>query len=253
MRWAAIGLPFRHALKKGDTAMSAVEPVRIDPELLKKHPESWIELTQPGGLGKRMKEIGVTGQGFQLLHDHPQATAMLVEALDRDPEGVAAALSSFLSGLDARPKFGDHLLAKKGIKVIEGGQRGLTIPTDTPLMALNPVEFLRPGEKYIDGTTMRRRALDNKSPYFAPWGRDLLWRILNEQDVETQAFLVTLIRSLRRTLYYVFPGDGDLQDSDGRQCVLFMFNGDCGLDWSYGGLNEDDWGIQDRFLTLGKS
>ncbi len=150
----------------------------------------------------------------------------------------------------ARPKFGDHLLAERGITVVAGAERGRTIPTETPLTALRPIRFLREGDgSSINGPLMQERALDETGPCFAPWGRDLLWRILNNQDGEGEVFLATL----DKTKYYVFAGDQDLQRPGGNAVVLCLYWDGGQRCWNYGCVGSYDWYVLDQLRILGDS
>ncbi|MDO8471999.1 MAG: hypothetical protein Q7S64_02555, partial [bacterium] len=177
-----------------------------------------ISAQQAGEFARLMKDRGIGGDVIQTrlieapdrsaalitaLGDHTQQVELLLKALDQAPELLAATMAELGAKLDARPKFGDHLLAERGITVIAGAERGRNVPDGTALADLRPKTFLKPGESRILGSQVQDRALDETGPCFAPWGRDLLWRFLNEGAPE----------DLDRSKYYVFAGDKDLQDS----------------------------------------
>lgn len=150
-----------------------------------------------------------------------------------------------------RLKFGDHLLAERGITVVAGAERGCDIPKRVPLTRLKPHDFLDPNESSITGRELLSRARNESGPHFAPWGRKLLWRILNKANGRGGALLKTLDKS--RT--YLFAGDCDLQDQDGSAVLLYLkYRGD---QWCWGSdiVARDDWGNQygQQLLVLGGS
>jgi hypothetical protein len=151
---------------------------------------------------------------------------------------------------EVRLKFGDHCLAERGIKVVAGAQRGQTIPEGTALTALKPVGFLREGDgNWIRGTQVQERALDESGPCYAPWGRDLLWRVFNNKEGEGDAFLGTLDKSK----YYVFAGDRDLQDSDGVAVLLYLYCDEDVWGWLYDYVGRGYWDAHGQLLALGNS
>lgn len=190
--------------------------------------------------------LHMTKWGFQVLIENPGVLVDLVLLLDNDRQGTRQLLARMVEELDTRPKYGDHLLAGRGITLIEGGQRGQTIPAETALTALKPVGFLKGRETWITGILMQERALDEAESCFAPWGRDLMWRVFNNVGGEGDAFLETLDKSK----YYVLAGDQDLQNSDGDQVVLFLYFSDGQWYWCCNRLDNDRWYAYGRLFTL---
>lgn len=188
---------------------------------------------------------------MKALDARPELMVEVVSLFEGDPDLLATKVAEAQAELAARPRFGDWLLAERGITVIDGGQRGQTLPAETPLTSLKPVGFLREGDgDRIRGTQMQECALDKSGPCYAPWGRDLLWRVKNNKDGEGDAFLATLDKSK----YYVLAGDKDLQRSGGDQVVLYLGCGD-GSEWVWNcnWLGSSVWGANDQLFTLGNS
>jgi len=237
-------------MRKGVAAMSAVRPItgRQSGEICR-----LLEERQFGHDKAQRILVGMPNETVGLLEGldtHPDVMVSVVSILAADPELLAAKVAEAEAELDSRPEFGDYLLAGRDIVVnSELGPRGCTIPAETPLTALRPVGFLREGGgNWIRGTKMQKRALDEASPCYAPWGRDLLWRILNNKDGEGDEFLATLDESK----YYPFAGDQDLQGSDGDRVVLCLgcFGGRwC---WRYDCVH-NNWYANDRLFSLGNS
>lgn len=198
------------------------------------------------------------------LGERPNESVALLKALDANPAVMADIVGIFTADrvllaakvaeakaeLDARPKYGDHLLAERGISVIAGAQRGQTIPEGTALTELKPVGFLRKGDgDWISGTQVQDRALDESGPCYAPWGRGLLWRVFNNKEGEGDAFLGTLDKNK----YYVFAGDRDLQYSDGDAVMLCLDYYGGQWHWHCYYVDDGDWDANVQLFTLGNS
>lgn len=141
--------------------------------------------------------------------------ADVVSILTADPDLLAAKVAEAKAELDARPKFGDHLLAGRDLITIEGGQQGPDVPEGFDPNSLKPIGFLRDRETYIVGTEMQRRAVEELN---ASYGRKMLWWLLNHQELIPEKW--------KQAPYIVFAGDYDLRDSGGSR-----------------------WGAGDRVLT----
>lgn len=198
----------------------------------------------------------MVGLSSAVVADYPELMQDLGLVLGTDLDLLAAKVAEAKAELDARPKldarpeFGDHLLAKNCISIIAGAERGRNIPAETPLTALRPVGFLRKGDgDWIRGTLVQERAFDESGPCFAPWGRDLLWRVLNNQEGEGDVFLATL----DKTKCYAFAGDRDLLHSNGNAVLLYLCCDGGWWRWRCYCFSHGRWNAAIKLLTLGNS
>lgn len=184
------------------------------------------------------------------LDTHSEAMSEVVRVLAADPSLFTAKMAEIKAELDTRPKYGDWCLADDkywAVQVVAGAERGKTIPAHTPLTALKPISILEPGERYLCSTEiLLERALDENSPFYAPWGRDLMWRMLNEGVPEHFSPWLT----------YVFVGDKDLQCSPTYPVMLALYGQKKprwkvdGWEWGHIGLNHEPWDSHYRLLSL---
>ena len=226
-------------MRKGIAVMSTVSP---------------ISARKSGEACRLLEERGVGDEMYQrTLVQRPNETAGLLKALDAHPAVMADVVSVLTvdldlfvakvveakAELDARLKYGDWLLAERGLTVIEGGKQGPDVPDDFDPHSLRPVGFLKSGESYIIGTEMQRRAVEELN---APHGRKHLWWLLNHQELIPEEW--------KQVSYIAFAGDYDLRSSDGCQFVLGLFWGDGQWCWNDGWLGHSRWRASDRVLTL---
>lgn len=137
-------------------------------------------------------------------------------------------LKGFVSGAEDGSQVIDlakerHFLEwEGGLTVVDGAERGPSVPNGTSLADLRPVEVLQPGEGFPSLTGDRLiwendRLRDAAAANNAPWGRSLLWRMLVEGVPEH-------LDQWRHE--YLFVGDRDLRNKAGEEVVL-------GLCWQY--------------------
>jgi hypothetical protein len=201
--------------------MGTAKPVVMPVAELKRRDDLRIRGAHSGGLGDCLSDLGVTYHGLQVLRQNLGVVVGLVELLAVDPSAVKRALALVRSVVGDRPLFGDWYLGCLDIEAVEGAERGLNIPRERPLTDLVPTSFLRPGEVRLHEDEVQQRALDAGSPCYAPWGRDLAWRIFNNVNGEGDAFLATLDKKCR----YVCAGDKDLNRPRlGRVVLSFYFS-----------------------------
>lgn len=145
-----------------------------------------------------------------------------------------------------KEQYGDHLLAECGLTVIKGDQQGTDVPEGFDPTTLKTAGVLRNGETYIVGTEAQRRAVEELN---APYGRKLLWHLLNNQS---------LIPDSWKQMCIAFAGDFDLccldeldkEETDGERCVLYLIWVIDQWCWDCCWLDESGWTNSARVLVI---